>query len=85
MAICQKGVVLNRVEAGRVGGNSVCTSWLKGEASFALGEILRISETAGILQCKLKVTEGTWAITQQQPGSSVLVFGRKLRVRGTRR
>ena len=54
MATCQRGVAVNRVGAGRMGGNSVCTSWLKGEASFALGEILRISETAGILQCKLR-------------------------------
>jgi hypothetical protein len=47
-----------------------------------LGETLRISETAGILQCKLKVIEGTWANTQQQPRMSMLAFGRELRYAG---
>src|SRR5258708_19352255 len=84
MAICQKGVALNRVEAGRGGGNSVCTSWIKGEVSFTEGD-LEDKRNCRHSATQTKVIEGTWAITQQQPRSSMLVCGRKLRVRGTAR
>src|SRR5258708_12845891 len=81
MAICQKGVALNRVEAGRVGGNSVCTSWLKGEVSFTEGD-LEDKRNCRHSATQTKVIEGTWAIPHHQPRSSMPVCGRKLRVPG---
>src|SRR5216684_1003354 len=67
-AICQKGVVLNRVEAGREGGNSVCTSWLKGEALICPGGDLEDKRNCRYSAMQTKVMEGNVAMTQQQPG-----------------
>jgi hypothetical protein len=52
-------------------GNSVCTSWLKGDASLASGETLRISESRRIPQCK----PGIGKVTGTVPEIAELVAG----------